>query len=312
MQYAFAGTVPVIEYDYDSGQETRTVARQYYWGLGLPGGNGALLYMKVPGSPADYYYYHYDGSCNVTCITDSDKEIKALYEYDAFGNIITKCGSLANDFLFSTQMANTSSGWYMYMFRSYSPSLGRWTQRDSIRDQINTYEFCSNNGLNYIDCYGMWELELYTSDGKPIRQTPSFKEIFGNSNPCHKALYAHDRAQEIMEGVIEIINEVFNNKFAPEWLGVILSYLNLVQDMNKATLGDLIYSYWSIDSSGKWVIYDVYRPNPGGIHVGGKDFPSWWAAEKYQFNKAIEDKKALGWFHDAMKTKQEMKRWYGD
>ncbi len=163
--YVFDGTQPIIEYDNDGG--SRMVTRQYYWGTGLPGGIGGLLYLKVPGSPDAYYYYHYDGGGNVTCITDADKDIMALYEYDAFGNIITKCGSLANDFLFSTQMANSNAGWYMYMFRSYDPQLGRWTQRDPIGTRLKTqretilsepnlYEFCYNSPLNFIDLLGLF------------------------------------------------------------------------------------------------------------------------------------------------------------
>ena len=151
-EYVFEGVVPIIEYTNDSG---RTIDRQYYWGLGLFG-IGGLLYQKIPtGTPA-YYYYHYDGSGNVTCITDASKEVKALYEYDAFGNVITKCGSLANDFLFSTQMANANAGWYMYMFRNYSPRLGRFTQRDPIgfAARLNLYEFCDNRPVNCVDLLG--------------------------------------------------------------------------------------------------------------------------------------------------------------
>jgi len=125
--------------------------------MGLPRGIGGLLYMKVPGSPDAYYYYHYDGTGNVTCITDADKDIMALYEYDAFGNIITKCGSLANDFLFSTQLSNSNAGWYMYMFRNYDPQLGRWTQRDPIGfvGGLNLYIFCFNNPINITDFLGL-------------------------------------------------------------------------------------------------------------------------------------------------------------
>jgi RHS repeat-associated protein len=156
-EYVFNGVVPIVEYDYDSGEETRTVARQYYWGLDIVAGIGGLLYQKVEGSPDAYYYYHYDGSGNVTAITDADKDVKALYEYDAFGSIISKAGTLANDFTFSTQMAYGASGWSMYMFRSYSSRLGRWTQRDpmGLAGGLNPYAFCGNDPLNRVDLLGL-------------------------------------------------------------------------------------------------------------------------------------------------------------
>jgi RHS repeat-associated protein len=131
-EYAFVGTQPIVEYDYDSQQQTRDVARQYYWGLDIVAGIGGLLYQKVPNGTPAYYYYHYDGSGNVTAITDGDKAVAALYEYHAFGNLISKCGTLANAFTFSTQFAYGASGWSMYIFRNYAPRPGRWTQRDPI------------------------------------------------------------------------------------------------------------------------------------------------------------------------------------
>jgi len=159
-EYVFNGVVPIIEYDYDSGEQTREVARQNYWGLDIVAGIGGLLYQKVPGGTPAYYYYHYDGTGNVTAITDGSKEVKALYEYDAFGNIITKAGTLANDFTFSTQFAYGASGWSMYMFRNYSPRLGRWTQRDplGLAAGLNLYTFSDNDPCNRIDVLGTFSL----------------------------------------------------------------------------------------------------------------------------------------------------------
>jgi len=164
-EYVFLGTQPIIEYDYDSGEETREVARQNYWGLDIVAGIGGLLYQKVPGGTPAYYYYHYDGTGNVTAITDSTKTVKALYEYDAFGNIITKAGTLANDFTFSTQMAYGASGWSMYMFRNYSPRLGRWTQRDPIGlpAGLNPYGYCRNQGTNAVDALGLFGISCAVS-----------------------------------------------------------------------------------------------------------------------------------------------------
>ena len=59
---------------------------------------GKYLYqLDVSG---DYWYYHYDGNGSVAAITDSDKAIKSLYEYDAFGLKLTNAGTVDNDFGF--------------------------------------------------------------------------------------------------------------------------------------------------------------------------------------------------------------------
>ncbi|MBN1918894.1 MAG: hypothetical protein JW889_13390 [Verrucomicrobia bacterium] len=76
-EYAFLGTQPVAEYDYNAGTQARTLVRQYYWGLDIVAGIGGLLYQVAFNSPAEYYYHHYDGSGNVTAITDADKAVVA-------------------------------------------------------------------------------------------------------------------------------------------------------------------------------------------------------------------------------------------
>jgi hypothetical protein len=53
-------------------------------------------------------------------------------------------------------MAYGASGWSMYMFRNYSPRLGRWTQRDPIGlgSSLNLYAFCRNAPVGIVDCAG--------------------------------------------------------------------------------------------------------------------------------------------------------------
>ena len=242
-EYVFYGTQPIIEYDNDG--QSRTVAKQYYWGTGLPGGIGALLYMKVPGSPDAYYYYHYDGSGNVTCITDADKDIMALYEYDAFGNIITKCGSLANDFLFSTQLSNTNAGWHMYMFRNYDPQLGRWTQRDPIglAGGLNLYQYCWNNSINFMDILGLsiWDVVM-----KIWENAETLSKL--NENNCEKEKGLRSdypiREKTIEERLDEFCRNFERDFFLPDPVQVALPFIELapyvLQDKNNLPMFDEI------------------------------------------------------------------------
>ncbi len=48
----------------------------------------------------------------MTCITDADKDIVALYEYDAWGRtqVQVEDSSLTNEFRFSTKQLNSDSG----------------------------------------------------------------------------------------------------------------------------------------------------------------------------------------------------------
>ena len=105
-------------------------------------------------------FYGYDGAGNVTTLTDGANgagNIVASYTYDAFGNTVASSGARAaeNPYRFSTK--EQIGGMYAYGFRFYSPGLGRWINRDPIRESggVNLYGFVGNNTINKFDFYGL-------------------------------------------------------------------------------------------------------------------------------------------------------------
>ena len=79
-------------------------------------------------------YYHADGNGNVTMLISASQMIVAKYLYDPFGNVLAKCGLLAdvNNYRFSSKEWNANSGLYYYLYRFYDPNLQRWLNRDPI------------------------------------------------------------------------------------------------------------------------------------------------------------------------------------
>ena len=134
---------------------------RYFWGKDLSGtlqgagGVGGLLYLTIDGVP---YIPCYDNIGNITRYLDANGNVVAQYTYDAFGNTMTKSGSLAGLFRhrFSTKYFDSESDLYYFDYRFYSPSLIRWLTRDPIEEKggINLYEFCLNNALYSIDSFG--------------------------------------------------------------------------------------------------------------------------------------------------------------
>ena len=49
-------------------------------------GNIGGLLARTGATSTDHLYYHYDGSGNVSQLTDSTQAVVANYSYDAFGN----------------------------------------------------------------------------------------------------------------------------------------------------------------------------------------------------------------------------------
>ncbi|MCG3126415.1 MAG: hypothetical protein CHACPFDD_01250 [Phycisphaerae bacterium] len=132
------------------------------------------------GSPvlAGDYVYLYDGNGNVGQLidltaSDAPTAIVARYEYDPFGNLVgpdddadgtvtaEEAGAYAtmNSYRFSTKPFDAETGLYSYIFRYYSPRLGRWMNRDPIGewDGVNVYGFVGSDPTNLVDALGLFD-----------------------------------------------------------------------------------------------------------------------------------------------------------
>ena len=87
---------------------------------------------------------------NVSGLVDSaDGSLDAKYEYGAFGEPLRVGGTAIaddNPFRFSTKYLDTESGLIYYGFRYYSPSLGRFLNRDPLGEEGG-----QNLTANYTD-----------------------------------------------------------------------------------------------------------------------------------------------------------------
>ncbi len=120
----------------------------------MGGGIGGLLNLNQNGQD---YSYLYDGKGNVTAVTDSTQAVAAAYNYDAFGVLMTKTGTLDQPFTFSTKRYNGSTGLSYYGYRFYNPGIGKWLTRDplGVAGGINLYGFVSNDPVNLVDPLGL-------------------------------------------------------------------------------------------------------------------------------------------------------------
>ena len=135
-----------------------TTTIRYYWGKDLSGtlqgaaGVGGLLYLMIDGGP---YIPCYDNNGNITRYLDANGNTVAQYTYDAFGNLISQSGPLADFFRhrFSTKYHDSETGLYYFGYRFYFPSLMRWLNRDPIEEGggVNLYGFCGNDAVSIYD-----------------------------------------------------------------------------------------------------------------------------------------------------------------
>ena len=164
LRYVYDGHNLIAELD--GSTTNKTVLSTYVWGLDLSGtmwgagGVGGLLMVK---DSTKIYFPAYDGNGNLSALLDSaDGSLDAKYEYGAFGEPLRVGGTAIaadNPFRFSTKYTDVESGLVYYGFRYYSPSLGRFLNRDPLGELggSNLYAFVENDPVNGWDRFGLEE-----------------------------------------------------------------------------------------------------------------------------------------------------------
>jgi len=102
------------------------------------------------------YYYLYDRQGSVVGLSDGAGTLVARYEYDAWGNLLSETGAVANPFRYTGREWDAEAQLYYLRARYYDPALGRFISRDPLGmvDGTNRYSYVSNNAVNYVDVQG--------------------------------------------------------------------------------------------------------------------------------------------------------------
>ena len=100
-------------------------------------------------------------SGSIESVMDDEGHLAARYTYDAFGNTELMEGEeFDNEFGYTGQIYDRSSGLYYYNARYYDPEEGRFTTQDTYRgeqtepDTYHLYAYCANDPVDYVDPSG--------------------------------------------------------------------------------------------------------------------------------------------------------------
>jgi RHS repeat-associated protein len=133
------------------------------------GGTPKATYVHGPGidrplamiRDGKTYYYHADRLGSITHVTDEQGQAVATYEYDPFGRMRERHGSIQNPFTFTGREFDPSTGLYYYRARYYDPMLGRFLSADPAPPrmdepfELNPYLYVKNNPVRFVDPLGL-------------------------------------------------------------------------------------------------------------------------------------------------------------
>ena len=106
------------------------------------------------------WYYVYDGHGSTRALTNSDGIVTDTYNYDAYGVTLIREGTTENDFLYTGEQYNTSTGLYYLRARYMSPTTGTFISMDSyqgsIYDPVRQLKVNGNREVKHIFMLLIW------------------------------------------------------------------------------------------------------------------------------------------------------------
>ena len=134
--------------------EDGNVIASYTWGEGIDN----LLAVKV--GDASYYPLS-DIQGTVWGYVDSQNNVVARWQYDAWGNIIDERVSVpalaSLRYRFQCREWSAATGLVNFRMRWYDAETGRWLSKDPIglSGGLNLYAFCGNTPISLVDAFGL-------------------------------------------------------------------------------------------------------------------------------------------------------------
>jgi RHS repeat-associated protein len=207
-RYVYDGVLPLAELN-GSNVTTRTITRGTDLSGSMQGAGGIGGILATNGNE-----YSYDGNGNVRDIISASGLNVAHYEYDPFGNKTVSSGSYSSQpYQWSSKEFHAPSGMVYYLYRFYSPQLGRWINRDPIEEAggINLYGFVGNNGVSGIDPLGYVARATVVSAVREVLGSylgGGTSYSFGPDHPWTKQIKEYSRVKEEIDSIAKEIQKL--------------------------------------------------------------------------------------------------------
>lgn len=263
LQYVYDG-YKLIE-EIDTLPDEKPVIRRYTWQPESQGADLPLVVTDVASNQS--YFYTADGNKNISELVDATGNIAAHYEYDPFGKITTQNGAYAasNPFRFSSEYFDDETGLVYYNYRYYSPTMGRWINRDPIgeRGGVNLYIMVDNSPINKTDLLG---LECCGKHNLKAGEGCCNDVVYNLKKQCcidGKAIYDKepiDTGVSINQGYVTMIDEIWVDVNAPLGGGLGMGYPLHIPQYVKTSISLWSHTYIQSDNMGFGLYAATQRP----------------------------------------------------
>ena len=170
LKFVYNGYLQIEELN---GANSNAILKKRVWSPALQGLGSEKYLSETQGGTT--YYALGDANKNVTEYLDASGNIKAHYEFSPFGKVVTATGTMSGDFnyRFSSEHLDIETGLVYYIYRYYTPELGRWLSRDPI-SELGGWNLYAMGGkgsnLHFATFVFPFSCKLLISNGQPLRQ----------------------------------------------------------------------------------------------------------------------------------------------
>ncbi|MBO5420160.1 MAG: hypothetical protein J6A22_08780, partial [Bacteroidales bacterium] len=191
------------------------------------------------------WYYTYDGHGNVRNLTNEYGNVTDYYAYDASGNLLKKSGGTENDFLYTGEQYNATTGLYYLRARYMNPSTGTFISMDSYQGNLydpvslHKYLYANANPVKYTDPTGYFSLadcsmtQAIQSNLQTIHNMKSLQNIMKWADAMTTAYDTATQIKDVMLGggsIVDVIDSMMR--------GVVVGFM--IDGMCKTSLGIIL------------------------------------------------------------------------
>ena len=125
--------------------------------------SGNLISQRTPSGT---HYYILDALGSVVALTDDSGAVVGRYSYEPYGKA-THSGTVQSAFQFASGYHDSQTGLVKFGVRYYDPTLGRWTQEDSLGSgladprMLNRYGYAVGDPVNRTDHGGVTSMIIW-------------------------------------------------------------------------------------------------------------------------------------------------------